>query len=100
MGRPVSGAGLRFASAGHGDAPDCDENPQLSTLELEYELARVLAGEQPLERGWRSACCVLLFGWRLEMVRGSEAAVEVVVDHADVLHERVHARRPDEAVAL
>ena len=34
------------------------------------------------------------------VVGRAKAAVEVVVDHADVLHERVHARRPHEAVPL
>jgi hypothetical protein len=29
-----------------------------------------------------------------------KAAMEVVVDHTDVLHERVHARRPHEAIPL
>jgi Na+/H+ antiporter NhaA len=34
------------------------------------------------------------------VVDGAETAVDVVVDHADVLHERVHARRSDKAVPL
>src|SRR6266566_3666080 len=34
------------------------------------------------------------------VVGRAEAAMEVVVDHADVLHERVHARGPHEAVPL
>src|SRR6266550_6487107 len=32
------------------------------------------------------------------VVDRAEAAMDVVVDHADVLHERVNARGPDEAV--
>ena len=39
-------------------------------------------------------------GWALGVVGGSEATVDVVVDHADVLHEGVHARGPHEAVSL
>ena len=38
--------------------------------------------------------------WRLRVVAGSKAAVDVVVDHADVLHERIHARGPHEPVSL
>ncbi len=34
------------------------------------------------------------------VVSRAEAAMDVVVDHADVLHERVHARWADEAVPL
>jgi len=34
------------------------------------------------------------------VVGRAETPVDVVVDHADVLHERVHTRRPDEAVPL
>ena len=34
------------------------------------------------------------------VIARAEAPVDVVVDHADVLHERVHARRADEAVPL
>ena len=37
---------------------------------------------------------------RDQLIGRAEAAMDVVVDHADVLHERVHARRPDEAVPL
>src|SRR5258708_39175907 len=33
-------------------------------------------------------------------VAGAEASVDVVVDHADVLHERVHAGWADESVSL
>jgi hypothetical protein len=36
---------------------------------------------------------------RLDVVLGAEAAVNMVIDLAVVLHERVHARGPDEAVA-
>jgi len=39
-------------------------------------------------------------GWTLAVVGGSEAAADVVIDDADVLHECIHARRPDEAVSL
>src|SRR5262245_14212242 len=34
------------------------------------------------------------------VVARAEASVDVVVDYADVLHERVHTRGPDEAVRL
>src|SRR5438552_2531110 len=34
------------------------------------------------------------------VVDRAEASMDVVVDHADVLHKRVHARGPDESVAL
>jgi Dehydroquinase class II len=34
------------------------------------------------------------------IVDRAEATMDVVVDHADVLHERVDARRPDEAITL
>src|SRR4030088_634107 len=37
---------------------------------------------------------------RRALVDRAEAPVDMVVDHADVLHERVHARGPDEAVPL
>ena len=33
-------------------------------------------------------------------IRGAKATSEVVIDHADVLHEGVHARGSDEPVAL
>src|SRR2546423_1530565 len=39
-------------------------------------------------------------GDRGGVVDGAEAPADVVVDHADVLHEGVHARGPDEAVPL
>ena len=39
-------------------------------------------------------------GWTLAVVGGSEAAADVVIDDADVLHECIHARRPDETVSL
>src|SRR6202035_2615123 len=51
----------------------------------------------PLGRGSSRPAGV---GWTLGVAGGSEAAVNVVVDHADVLHERVHTRGPDKAVPL
>ena len=36
-------------------------------------------------------------GW-VAVVGRAEASMDVVVDHADVLHERIHARWADEAV--
>src|SRR5712692_2822220 len=40
------------------------------------------------------------FGRVRAVVGRSEAPMDVVVDHADVLHERVHTGGPDEAVPL
>jgi hypothetical protein len=37
---------------------------------------------------------------RGEVVARAEAPMDVVVDHTDVLHERVHTRGPNEAVPL
>ena len=51
---------------------------------------------QPVSTSGRS----VLPATAASIVGGSEAAVDVVVDHADVLHERVDARGPDEAVSL
>src|SRR4029077_9298684 len=39
-------------------------------------------------------------GGRLAMAGRSEAPSDVVIDHANVLHERVHARGAHEAVSL
>jgi hypothetical protein len=47
-------------------------------------------------RAFRSSAARGCFG----VVDRAETAVDVVVDHADVLHERVHARRSDKAVPL
>src|SRR6185295_9944361 len=38
--------------------------------------------------------------FQLAVVGGPEASMDMIVDHADVLHERVHARRADEAIPL
>src|SRR5262249_39532203 len=54
-------------------------------------------GGRPPHRDLSTQSCP---GCGLRVVGGSEAAVDVVVDHADVLHEGEHARRPDEAVSL
>src|ERR1700759_3645321 len=37
---------------------------------------------------------------RPHVAGGAEAATDVVVDHTDILHERVHAGGPDESEAL
>ena len=42
----------------------------------------------------------LLIGSTLGVIAGSEATVEVVVDDADVLHERVHTGRAHKAISL
>src|ERR1700730_17887017 len=47
----------------------------------------------------RSSPAAVLAMWRAG-VGCSEAPMDVVVDHADVLHEGVHTRGPDEAVPL
>jgi hypothetical protein len=46
--------------------------------------------------GRRSACLPFPGRVRLDVVLGAEAAVNVVIDHAVVLHERAHARGTDE----
>src|SRR5262249_32593770 len=53
-------------------------------------------------RAWASRSSRPIFNGpgRGAVVDPAEAPVDVVVDHADVLHERLHARGPDEAVPL
>jgi hypothetical protein len=51
-------------------------------------------------RAW-AQCTMFLAATSCRGVVGrTEASMDLVVDHADVLHERVHATRPDEAVPL
>src|SRR5438128_1770983 len=47
-----------------------------------------------------AATCHLQRSGRGAVVARPKAPVDVVVDHAHVLHERVYARRPDRAVPL
>src|SRR6266487_1425641 len=58
-------------------------------------------------KSWTAGWWVVLDGLRSSVASGragvvgrAEASMDVVVDHADVLHERVHARGPHEAVPL
>jgi NAD-binding of NADP-dependent 3-hydroxyisobutyrate dehydrogenase len=51
-------------------------------------------------RPWRRRALSALHGAGGGVVSRAEAPMDVVVDHADVLHERVDTRRPHEAVPL